>query len=65
MEKLGTETLLNAARTSMSSKILGADADFFANLVVNAVQVRGRGGEQASFGERKGQVEGVNAVHAV
>jgi T-complex protein 1 subunit alpha len=28
---------MNAARTSMSSKILGPESDFFADLAVNAV----------------------------
>jgi len=37
-EKLGKETILNCAKTSMSSKIVGADSEFFANMVVSACE---------------------------
>ncbi|CAL9076151.1 T-complex protein 1 subunit alpha [Musa troglodytarum] len=38
VEKLGKDSLVNCAKTSMSSKLIAIDSDFFANLVVDAVQ---------------------------
>ncbi len=38
VESLGDEALLNCAKTSMSSKLINVDPNFFANLVVNSVR---------------------------
>eukprot|EP00775_Hariotina_reticulata_P008148 gene8148-8341_t len=38
VDKLGNDVLLAAARTSMGSKIVGAESDFFSQLVVDAIQ---------------------------
>ncbi|EGG09737.1 uncharacterized protein MELLADRAFT_47340 [Melampsora larici-populina 98AG31] len=37
VENLGKDTLLNVAKTSMSSKIIGSDDEFFAQLAVDAM----------------------------
>lgn len=37
VESIGKDCLVNAARTSMSSKLVSTDTDFFSNMVVDAV----------------------------
>ncbi|CAK9781226.1 putative t-complex protein 1 alpha subunit (tcp-1-alpha) [Cutaneotrichosporon oleaginosum] len=61
VDKLGREALINVAKTSMSSKILAADDDFFAPLAVDAMlavqTINGRG-------EKKYPVKAVNVLKA-
>ena len=38
VDSLGDENLINSAKTSMSSKILGPESDFFSKMAVDAVK---------------------------
>jgi T-complex protein 1 subunit alpha len=59
IDSLGKEALINVAKTSMSSKLIGAETDFFAELAVNAMQAVKTVNHQ---GEAKYSVKNVNII---
>ncbi|XP_043700697.1 T-complex protein 1 subunit alpha [Telopea speciosissima] len=61
VEKLGKDALINCAKTSMSSKLIARDSDFFGNLVVDAVLAIKTTNAR---GEIKYPIKGINILKA-
>lgn len=58
---LDREAILSCAKTSMSSKLVGVDSDFFANMIVDAAMSIKRTGPK---GETKVPVKSINVLKA-
>jgi len=59
IDSLGKDALINAAKTSMSSKLIGSEMDFFAEMAVTAMQAVK---SVSSTGETKYPVKAVNII---
>ena len=61
VDELGKQSVVNVAKTSLSSKLISQASDFFSEMIVNAVMAVKRAGNK---GEAKYPIKAINVLKA-